>query len=164
MCYVSSNLNRVWDKQDGQMALSALLQSIQLFIFMHLNIHLWLCFCTRLTVEEEGESSIWSVSERVSSSLNLSRVGIETKMKNGPINVDELLVYEEIMKGATTPVELEARTSRGSRSPLIRGQPELSPSKVVVGTVAHFKRWRVSTLIESGVVASSLFYNRIVHY
>jgi hypothetical protein len=40
----------------------------------------------------------------------------------------------------------------------------LSPSKVVVGTVAHFKRWRVSTLIESGVVASSLFYNRIVHY
>jgi len=91
------------------------------FIFMHLNIHLWLCFCAKLTVEEERESSTWSVSERVFSSLNLSGVGIEIKMENGPINVDELLVYEQIMKGATIPVELEAKTSRGSRSPLIGG-------------------------------------------
>jgi hypothetical protein len=57
----------------------------------------------------------------VFSSLNLSGVGIEIKMENGPINVDELLVYEQIMKGATIPVELEAKTSRGSRSPLIGG-------------------------------------------
>ena len=130
---------------------------------MHLNINLWLCFYARLTVEEEGESSTWFVSERVSSSLSLSGVGIEIKMENSPIKVDELLVYKEIMNGATTLEELKAIISRGSRSSLIRGQTEFSPSKVIVGIVAYFKRWRVSTFIESDVVASSLSYNLIVN-
>jgi len=61
-------------------------------------------------------------------------------MENDPINIDELSVLEEtIVKGTTL---------------LIRGQPELTPSKVISSVVAHFKRKNFFTPAEVEIVAS----------
>jgi hypothetical protein len=55
--------------------------------------------------------------------------------------------------GATTFVELEARTSEGRHSFLVRGQTKCIPSKMIASTIVCFKRRRVSTPVEFTVVA-----------
>jgi hypothetical protein len=72
-------------------------------------------------------------------------------MENNPIIVDELHVSKKTMVGVRTVIEREVWVIRTSP---IEGQVDLTPSKVIAGVVARFKRKKVSTPIETSVPSS----------
>jgi len=72
-------------------------------------------------------------------------------MENNPIIVDELPVSKKTMVGVRTVIEREVWVIRTSP---IEGQVDLTPSKVIAGVVARFKRKKVSTPIETSVSSS----------
>jgi len=71
-------------------------------------------------------------------SLNLSEGETREEIEGDPIITDELPIPEDTMAKTKTPIEIEAR---GSYTPLLRGQTNLTPHlEVIMGVVACFKR------------------------
>jgi hypothetical protein len=71
-------------------------------------------------------------------SLNLSEGETREEIEGDPIITDELPIPEDTMVETKTSIEIEAR---GSYTPLLRGQTNLTPHlKVIMGVVACFKR------------------------
>jgi hypothetical protein len=76
----------------------------------------------------------------------------------GHIIIDELFVpedsvLEKTMTGNRISIKIKVG---GSHTPLLEGQVDLTPFKVIAGVIAHFKTKRVFTPIETGVLASTI--------
>jgi hypothetical protein len=128
---------------------------------MHSSLFLTF-FYAGLTTKGERKTSTRFIEESLSvsrkglSSLDLSGVETREEMKHNPININELIIYKdivpkEIMVEVITPVEMKVGRNC---SLLARGQANLTPPQVIMGATAHFNRNRVSTLMETCNVAS----------
>jgi hypothetical protein len=128
---------------------------------MHSSLFLTF-FYAGLTTKGERKTSTRFIEESLSisrkglSSLDLSGVETREEMKHNPININELIIYKdivpkEIMVEVITPVEMKVGRNC---SLLARGQAKLTPPEVIMGATAHFNRKRVSTLMETCNVAS----------
>jgi hypothetical protein len=76
----------------------------------------------------------------------------------GHIIIDELFVPEDsVLEKTMTRNRIYIKIEvGGSHAPLLESQVDLTPFKVIAGVVAHFKRKRVFTPIEIGVLASTI--------
>jgi hypothetical protein len=69
------------------------------------------------------------------------------------LSIPKDFVLEKIMAGTRISIKIEVG---GSRTPLLEGQVDLITFEVIVGVVAHFKRKRVFTPVETSVSASTI--------
>ena len=76
-------------------------------------------------------------------SLNFSEGKTREQMEGDPIIIDELLVLKDTITGTRTPTKTRVG---GSHTPLPWNQLNITPLKVIIHIVTHFKIKRYSTL------------------
>lgn len=80
-------------------------------------------------------------------SHTLSKGETKEEKEGNPIIIDEFSIPARTMVGVRTPIEKEVK---GNRTPLTRGQVDLTPSDMIGSFVARFKLKRVSTFVKTG--------------
>jgi len=98
---------------------------------------------------ETSARSIEESSPKKSSSLVVVDGRAKEVMKDYPIIIDELSILKETTMRVKTLTENEVK---GSRTLLTEGQVDLSPPEMITSVATHFKRKRVSTLVEPDVL------------